>query len=200
MQTETTKETLLPPTTDNIYCMSCQYQLNHIPSNTCPECGSPFDPSKPQTYFNQIQINYKRDNIIQHWLLFFVTIPISFILLAILAVNIELDLYYDGRRMDPKYPIILPILWFAILGSFLTILSLTCPNKSKYTPIILCAIVEFPFLPIIADIFVKYQHESEYTVPYGYALTFTLPALYTTYKLYKYRLKHPANKQTKFFY
>jgi hypothetical protein len=32
------------------YCLKCYYVLDGLPENRCPECGSPFDPDRPDTY------------------------------------------------------------------------------------------------------------------------------------------------------
>lgn len=32
-------------------CRSCKYDLRNLSENRCPECGSPFDPNDPKTFF-----------------------------------------------------------------------------------------------------------------------------------------------------
>ncbi|WP_432797849.1 hypothetical protein [Poriferisphaera sp. WC338] len=35
-----------------MFCQKCNYLLDHLHSESCPECGQPFDPQKPDTYLN----------------------------------------------------------------------------------------------------------------------------------------------------
>lgn len=37
------------PGTQNAFCLGCGYSLRNLPSQTCPECGRPFDPADPRT-------------------------------------------------------------------------------------------------------------------------------------------------------
>lgn len=41
-----------PPAADAppMHCRRCYYDLRGLPRNCCPECGRPFDPTKPRTY------------------------------------------------------------------------------------------------------------------------------------------------------
>jgi len=32
-------------------CLGCGYDLHGLPENRCPECGRPFDPEDPRTYY-----------------------------------------------------------------------------------------------------------------------------------------------------
>jgi hypothetical protein len=32
-------------------CLGCDYILDHLPEPRCPECGRPFDPTDPATYW-----------------------------------------------------------------------------------------------------------------------------------------------------
>lgn len=34
-----------------MFCMKCQYSLQHLESRTCPECGRPFDPADEATFY-----------------------------------------------------------------------------------------------------------------------------------------------------
>jgi len=36
-----------------MYCYACQYNLNNLGQNSCPECGKPFDPKDPTTFLSQ---------------------------------------------------------------------------------------------------------------------------------------------------
>lgn len=36
-----------------MYCCQCQYNLAHLVSTTCPECGRAFDSADPQTYLEE---------------------------------------------------------------------------------------------------------------------------------------------------
>jgi len=33
-----------------VYCRKCQYDLTQLAEERCPECGRPFDPTKPRTF------------------------------------------------------------------------------------------------------------------------------------------------------
>lgn len=33
-----------------MHCLDCDYALNHLTSNRCPECGRLFDPNDPTTF------------------------------------------------------------------------------------------------------------------------------------------------------
>ena len=35
--------------TDTAFCLGCGYFLRNLPTQTCPECGRPFDPADPRT-------------------------------------------------------------------------------------------------------------------------------------------------------
>ncbi len=37
-----------------MYCISCNFDLRGLPGNTCPECGSAFDPADPATFLNAL--------------------------------------------------------------------------------------------------------------------------------------------------
>ena len=36
-----------------MYCLDCRYNLLYLSTNTCPECGSAFDPSDNSTFASQ---------------------------------------------------------------------------------------------------------------------------------------------------
>ena len=40
-----------PPADATIFCAACGYALNGLSAGRCPECGRPFDPASPRTYF-----------------------------------------------------------------------------------------------------------------------------------------------------
>ena len=33
-----------------MFCLGCDYQLDHLSSRRCPECGREFDPADPSTF------------------------------------------------------------------------------------------------------------------------------------------------------
>lgn len=39
------------PTNPTMYCRKCRYPLDGLSENRCPECGEPFNPADPSTYF-----------------------------------------------------------------------------------------------------------------------------------------------------
>ena len=39
-----------------MYCKKCNYDLRHLTSRRCPECGRPFDPDDPSTYLPTIGV------------------------------------------------------------------------------------------------------------------------------------------------
>jgi hypothetical protein len=39
------------PTRPTRYCRKCQYVLDGLPEDRCPECGTPFEPGDPSTYW-----------------------------------------------------------------------------------------------------------------------------------------------------
>ncbi len=40
------------PDKPSMYCRQCQYVLDGLPDNHCPECGTGFDPSGPASYLS----------------------------------------------------------------------------------------------------------------------------------------------------
>ncbi len=36
------------------YCLDCKYDLEHLLTNTCPECGRPFDPDNDSTFASSL--------------------------------------------------------------------------------------------------------------------------------------------------
>jgi hypothetical protein len=39
----------------SVHCISCHYDLQNLPEHRCPECGCPFDPSNPNSYFDPVK-------------------------------------------------------------------------------------------------------------------------------------------------
>lgn len=74
--------TLHDPTQPSMYCRKCDYQLTGLSENRCPECGRPFDPGKPGTYYHT---RYHR--ILRRWFrrLAYLTLLVALLLAAFLG-------------------------------------------------------------------------------------------------------------------
>ena len=46
-----TKATSDPQAEANFFCLGCHYNLRGLKDPRCPECGRPFDPDNPETYY-----------------------------------------------------------------------------------------------------------------------------------------------------
>src|SRR5262249_24022897 len=44
------------PTPAPPHCLRCRYVLVGLESSTCPECGAPFDPADPSTYWSPTEL------------------------------------------------------------------------------------------------------------------------------------------------
>ncbi len=55
-----------PDSEKPIYCLGCYYQLNHIHTGRCPECGREFDPASPLSY-SVIPSSRKWGTLLSNW-------------------------------------------------------------------------------------------------------------------------------------
>ncbi|QQE13780.1 hypothetical protein JD969_10055 [Planctomycetota bacterium] len=89
--------TLKPPA----YCLGCNYNLAHLSTTTCPECGRSFDPTDYQTYN---EYNPHRDTHYNRQFFFILSISIFFFILPYPGLNtlIQFLIYPTAHTLAKK--------------------------------------------------------------------------------------------------
>ena len=107
---ETTELTTSPSTPKPLkppaYCWDCNYNLAHLTSNACPECGRPFDPSDYRSY-NEYNPHRERRYTFKLFTIifvgsFFLTFPILSTIVNLIAFPTAYELAQKAYN-DPNY-------------------------------------------------------------------------------------------------
>ena len=114
-------------------CRGCEYILDGLPEPRCPECGRPFDPDNPNTY-------WKGRRPYPRWPYFIVAVVAlaPFLLWCLMLVNWVIASWQLGRPAqpyvdDPKYiggvtTAFHTAVWLLLLGFFKAGLLLPIPG------------------------------------------------------------------------